>query len=246
MTGPIYSVPFYMGDEIFGLDVPEPHRPLRPPLPGKSPQQRMAVLNGHVADVVSRAELPVVYAGDCVIILGMTAGLQRRGLDPVVVFYDAHGDFNTWETTPSKFIGGMPLAMLTGRGEQTIAAGAALRTVPDEDALLVGARDLDPGEAVLLDESSVRMVDVRDVVSAVPPGRDLYVHIDVDVVDPTDMPAVNYPAPDGPGVVEVAASVASLAATGRVVAFSVSTWNPALPGADVAAAATRAIATPFL
>ncbi|NNC75091.1 MAG: hypothetical protein HKN93_06215, partial [Acidimicrobiia bacterium] len=74
----------------------------------------------------------------------------------------------------------------------------------------------------------------------------LYVHVDVDVVDPEDMPAVNYPAPGGPSLETVAAAVAALASTGRVVAFSVSSWNPALPGSEVAAAATRRLASPFL
>jgi arginase family enzyme len=125
----------------------------------------------------------------------------------------------------------MPLAMITGRGEQTIVEGAGATVVADTDAFLVGSRDLDPGEQVLLDESDVGVVGIGDVAAAVPPGRDLYVHIDTDVVDPEDVPAINYPAPDGPSAVAVAESVAALAATGRVVAFSVSTWNPVLPGA---------------
>ena len=242
----VFSVPYYMGDRLTDLEVPEPHEVLTPDLPAGSQQERMGVLNAVVADVVATTEHPVLYAGDCVVILGVTAGLQRRGLEPVVVFYDAHGDFNTWETTPSGFIGGMPLAMLTGRGEQTIATACDLNLVPDADAVLVGARDLDPGERELLDASAVRMVSVDDVMSAIPPERDLYVHIDVDVVDPSDVPAINYPAPGGPSAGEVAESVAQLAATDRVVAFSVSTWNPALEGADRAAAATRDIAAPFL
>ena len=246
MSHPIFSVPYYMGDLIADLEVPEPNTLIKPDLPDGTQQERMAVLNRRVADAVATTDNPVVYAGDCVIILGVTAGLQRRRIDPVVVFYDAHGDFNTWETTPSGFIGGMPLAMLTGRGEQTIMEGVGASVVPDADAFLVGARDLDPGEQVLLDDSNVAVVGVGEVAGAVPEGRDLYVHIDTDVVDPEDVPAINYPAPDGPSATTVAESVAALAATGRVVAFSVSTWNPALAGADRAAASTRMIAEPFL
>lgn len=247
MSTHVFSVPYYMGDVIEGLEVPEPHTLLTPDLTGGSQQERMGALNDELADAVAATDrLPVVYAGDCVIILGVTAGLQRKGIDPVVVFYDAHGDFNTWETTSSGFIGGMPLAMLTGRGEQTIVDACGLRIVPDDDAVLVGARDLDPGERILLDASELRIAAVESVMAAVPSERDLYVHIDVDVVDPRDVPAVNYPAPGGPSAAIVAASVAQLAATGRVVAFTVSSWNPALEGAEKAAAATRAIAAPFL
>lgn len=242
----IHGVPFYMGDEIRDLELPTPYVLHRPALRDGVPQGRMAVINEMVARIVSGEQMPVVYCGDCVVILGVTAGLQRRGCEPVVVFYDAHGDFNTWETTPSGFIGGMPLAMLTGRGEQTIADGCSLRAVPDGDVVLVGARDLDPGERVLLDDSGVLTTSVDDVAGLVSGDRDLYVHIDVDVVDPAEMPAVNYPAPRGPSVDAVARSVAELAETGRVVAFSVSTWNPALPDASRAAAATAQIAAPFL
>lgn len=247
MPPPLLSVPYYMGERLVGLEVPEPHVVIDPELPDGTQQERMGVLNRAVADAVSSGHtLPVVYAGDCVVILGVTAGLQRQGVDPVVVFYDAHGDFNTWDTSPSGFIGGMPLAMLTGRGELSIAEVAGLRVLDDTDAVLVGARDLDPLEEGLLGSSAVQMVDVEHVASAIPHDRDLYVHIDVDVVDPVDVPAVNYPAPGGPSAEIVAESVARLAATGRVVAFSVSTWNPALPGAARAAESTRLIAAPFL
>ncbi len=164
----------------------------------------------------------------------------------MLVFYDAHGDFNTWETTPSNFIGGMPLAMATGRGEQTIADACGMQTLSDTDAFLVDGRDLDPEEAELLANSGVRRVPVDSIVDVVPAERPLYVHVDVDVVDPTELPAVNYPAPGGPSAQAVADSLAGLAATGRVVAYSVSTWNPALPGAGVAAEVTNRLSVPFV
>ena len=242
----VISVPYYMGDRLEGLDVPKPHIELAPRLPDRSQQQRMAELYAALSTTIASVPDPVVYAGDCVSILGVIAGLQRRDLDPVLVFYDAHGDFNTWDTTPSRFIGGMPLAMATGHGEMTIVEGAGMQVLDDEDAILVDGRDLDPDEALLLEASGVRRVPVSDASEVIPDDRPLYVHVDVDVVDPSDLPAINYPAPDGPSLDDVAASVSSLAATGRVVAFSVSSWNPTLEGADVAAAATLQIASPFL
>ena len=119
------------------------------------------------------------------------------------------------------------------------------RTRADEDAFLVDGRDLDRAEALLLSESGVRKVANENVVEAIPVDRPLYLHVDVDVVDPPDMPAVNYVAPDGPSVAAVADSVQGLAATGRVVAFSFSTWNPALDGAELSAANSHRIAAPF-
>lgn len=243
----LYSVPYYMGNLLVDLDVPQPHTLIDPLLPDGSQMERMAVLYNELAGNIAADDgLPTVYAGDCCVILGVLAGLQRGGIDPVLTFFDAHGDFNTWETTPSGFIGGMPLAMATGRGEETIGAACGLRTLPDTDAFLVDGRDLDPEEAEALAASQVAIVPVDAIAAAVPPDRPLYVHVDVDVVDPTELPAINYPAPGGPSLDAVVEAVGSLADTGRVVAYSASTWNPALPGAAVAATATNRLSAPFL
>lgn len=206
----------------------------------------MAVLYRHLAAWVETSSDPVVYAGDCVAIIGVLTGLQRRDLAPTLVFFDAHGDFHTWESTPSQFIGGMPLAMVTGRGEQTIVDGAGLTPLADGDVFLVDARDLDPGEDEAVAASGVHVTSVGSVVEEIPAHGPLYVHVDVDVVDPRDMPAMNYPAPGGPSLGEVREALEGLEATGRVAAFSVSSWNPALPGADRAAAATCELAASFL
>lgn len=240
-----FAVPFFMGVPMSGFAVPEPHTVVAPPLPDGSPQERMAELYRYLAGEVAAAEMPVVYAGDCVSIIGTLAGLQRRGLDPTLLFFDAHGDFNTWATTPSGFLGGMPLAMATGRGEQLIVEGAGMETIPDERAWLIGARDIDRGEDDLIAASRMVVVSVEQSMTMPVPTGPLYIHVDVDVVDPSDMPAVNYPAPGGPSLATVARAVEHFAG-GEVVAFSISSWNPDLRDADVAAAATRRIADPFL
>ena len=241
----IISVPFFIGEPMPGFDVPEPHTTLDPELPSGRPTERMAVLYEQLAALVAEAPTPVVYAGDCLSIMGVAGGLQRRSIDPTVLFFDAHGDFHTWETTPSSFLGGMPLAMLTGRGEQTVVDGVGMTPIKDDRVWLIDGRDLDPGEDDAVAASGIHHVTV-DQIAADPPSGDLYVHVDVDVVDPVDMPGVNYPAPDGPSGDAVAHAVAALHSTGRVVALSFSSWNPALSGADIAADATHRIAAPFL
>ena len=239
------AVPFFMGAAMPGFAVPEPHMILDPALPDGDPQQRMALLYRELADWVAEAESPVVYAGDCVSTIGVLAGLQRRGTHPTLLFFDAHGDFHTWETSQSGFIGGMPLAMLTGRGEQSIVAGAGLTPLPDARVVLIDGRDLDPGEDEAVAAAGIGHRSVAELTSNIPSGP-LYVHVDGDVVDPTDMPAMNYPAPGGPSLEDVRQAIVQLAATGQVVAFSISSWNPALPGADIAAVATARLAAPFL
>ena len=242
----IIASPFFMGDPMPGFEVPEPHEVLDPGLPEGSQQERMGVLYDGLTRWVAGTEAPVVYAGDCVCIIGVLAGLQRRGVNPTLIFFDAHGDFNTWETSGSGFIGGMPLAMVTGRGEQTIVDAAGLTPLPDEQVMLVDGRDLDPGEDTAIEASGISVVSVDDLMHIdLPPGS-LYVHVDGDVVDPSDMPAMNYPAPDGPLLPEVSGALDRLAATGRVVAFSLSSWNPERPGAAQAAAACAHLAAPFI
>jgi arginase len=242
----IAAVPFALGERVDGMAVPGPHETIAPTLPAGTPLERMAALFRSVADFVATHDDPVVFASDCMASIGILAGLERKGVLPTVSWLDAHGDFNTPETSPSGFLGGMPLAMITGRGDLTLAEGVGLSTVPDERVLLVGARDLDPGEAETLAASQVRHLTVAEVAHAEPPEGPLFVHLDVDVVDPAEMPAVGYPSGGGPGVAATLAAMTRLAATGRVVAVSVAAPNPNLAGADVSAAATRRLVAPFL
>ncbi|MFV2039289.1 MAG: arginase family protein, partial [Acidimicrobiales bacterium] len=93
--------------------------------------------------------------------------------------------------------------------------------------------------------SDITRTNGAKVGQVIPAHGPIYVHLDGDVVDPADMPAMNYPAADGPSLEAVAAALADLAGTGRLVAFSVSSWNPALPGAETAAAAMLSLAQPF-
>jgi arginase len=237
-VGAIVS-PFFMGEPLAGLDVPRPHDLVRPRLPAGTPQERMALLYAALADAVAAVSdaRPVVVAGDCVASIGVLAGLQRRGLDPALLWFDAHGDFHTWETTQSGFLGGMPLAMIVGRGEQTIVEATGCRPLVEDRVALVGARDLDHGEDTAIAASGMTTCRPWELLDAELPAGPLYVHVDLDVVDPADMPAQNYPAAGGPRLDEVERVLRHLSATGRVAGASFSTWNPALPEADRAAAA---------
>lgn len=257
----VVSVPYFIGQKMSGFVVPDPDVVLEPALPGdpdadyptsttagpgQLAQHRLVTLNRVLAAEVAGGGPCVVYAGDCLAAIGVLAGLQQKGIIPTLYWFDAHGDFNTWDTTPSGFLGGMPLAMLTGRGERTLVEGVGLAPLADDRVVLVDGRDLDPGEREAVAESSMRVCPVGEVATGEPSSGPLYVHVDVDVVDPRDLPAVNYPAGDGPGLEAVAAAVRRLAATGRVVAVSISSWNPALPGSGRAAVATRRITEVFL
>jgi arginase len=164
--------------------------------------------------------------GDCCTTIGVAAGLQRAGVHPTLVWLDAHGDFNTPETTPSGFIGGMPLAMLVGRGDQTLVEAAGMTPLAETAVYLSDARDLDPGEGEAVQRSAVHHVaDLSTLPQQLPERDPLWVHLDVDVLDPGDAPAVAYPAPKGPSLEHVEAILGKLAATGRIVAVSVTAWD---------------------
>ncbi|MFV1971685.1 MAG: arginase family protein [Acidimicrobiia bacterium] len=256
----VLSVPYFVGRFMDGFDVPAPDEVLTPDLPGDAmaydtsratapggrAQQRMAVLYSHLASRVATGGPALIYSGDCLSVIGVLAGLQAGGIDPTLYWFDAHGDFHTWETTHSKFLGGMPLAMITGRGEQTIVEATGMRPLADDRVVLVDARDLDDGEDAAVASSGMTVMSVEEVTATDPRPGPIYVHVDVDVVDPQDLPAVNYPSPGGPSAESVRAAVRHLAASGRVVAASVSSWNPRLPQAERAAAVTRSVMDVFI
>jgi arginase len=108
--------------------------------------------------------------------------------------------------------------------------------------VLIGARDVDPGEDTAIAGSALTVLTVAEATSWDPPAGPIHLHVDLDVVDPEEMPAHNYPAPGGPSLREVGDAMARVMATGRVAAVSFSCWNPSKPGAGRAAAATRELA----
>ncbi len=236
----------------FHLDQPLPSLPVDPacwvePRARAAGDQRDRVLEIQrcLGDAVAAGPPPPhrsaplrVVPGDCVAALGTLSGLQRRGVDPAIVWFDAHGEFNTPATTRSGYLGGMPLAVATGRDPARIGPHLGLLPVPDARVLLVGAPDLDPEEAELLAARAVRRTSAGGLSSDTLPSGPLHLHLDVDVADPADLPGLRCPAPGGPPLADVAAAVGVVLGTGRVVAFSVAcTWVPA---AGAAAAGARA------
>lgn len=194
-----------------------------------------------VAATLAAGETPKLVLGDCCQVIPVMAGLARTNIHPTLIWIDAHGDFNTWETSPSGFLGGMPLAMLTGRGDQRMLEAVGMTPIDDERVLLTDARDLDPGERDLVQASSVHHVqDATDLLSAELPDGPLYVHFDTDVLDARVAPAFLYPVVGGPTPKDAAALLARIKATGRMVAATATVgWDTNHPGAGETLAAVR-------
>jgi arginase len=174
-----------------------------------------------------RDAIPIIFASDCTSALGAAKGLMTEaGLG--VIWFDAHGDFNTPETSPSGFVGGMPLAMLVGRGDQHLMHGVNLAPLHESDIILTDARDLDPAEAVALRSSAVRhLPDLNSLLTAPLPHKPLYLHLDVDVITPAQMPATSYSTPGGPSLEDTAAAVQRIARDGQIAGILFSLWNGA-------------------
>lgn len=182
-------------------------------------------LAGLVRNLASQGVRPVCLGGDCCQAIAVLAGLHQSGIRPILLWLDAHGDFNTRHTSPSGFIGGMPLAMIVGRGDRTLIEQVGLEPMPEPDVLLSDARDLDPGEREGLDDSAVVHIrQVEDVPACVPAERPLCVHLDVDVLDPEEAPAMLFPARGGPSLATVEAVAAQLRQTRPIVALSMTAW----------------------
>lgn len=224
---PVVAVPFHLDERLPGLDLGVPAQVVDVPLPPGDPWSRMSVLYDEVAEVVAaQPRPPVVVSGDCTTSLGVLAGLQRAGSDGLgVVWLDAHADFHTEQSTTSGYLGGLPLALAVGVGTLTLPRALGLRPLAEDRAVLVDARDTDPGEADLLSRSAVRRSSVRGLVEVLPDGP-LYLHVDVDVCDPSGVPGLLYPVPGGPAVEQVLAALRAVVATGRVVATGLAaTWR---------------------
>jgi arginase len=188
---------------------------------------RMALANANFADAVREGSrddvITIGLEANCNNLLGMLAGLKydsdgnarRVGL----VFIDAHGDFNIPETTLSGMLGGMPVAIAAGHALHNIRNTTGLaEPLPMSNIVWGGVRDLDPLEADRFTEYEVQQFSVKDIrelsanlkqqMGVLADRVDaIYVHIDMDVLDPAEVPGHNLTVPDGPSSKDLAAAL---------------------------------------
>lgn len=241
----VIGVPYHLDEYLPDLDLtPEPAELITPELPVGEIWSRLAVLYTAVARAVTRGRAddgrPVVVAsGDCLTALGTVSGLQAAGAHPAVVWFDAHGDVQTPETTSSGYLAGMALRLLTGYRPELIAQSLRLRPVPEDRIMLVGARDLDPPEVTYLNQAPIRRPQVTELAVPDLPDGPLYVHVDLDVIDGAQLPGLRFPTSAGPDAGQLADALGLLLSTGRVAAVGVAcSW---FPGHD-----TARLITPYL
>jgi arginase len=151
---------------------------------------------GQVDDALADGRVPVIAAADCSISVTTLPCALRHRPDAKVLWLDAHGDYNTPDTTGSGYLGGMCLAGACGEWDAGLGD-----TIEPERVVLAGVRDLDAGERELLERSAATVIGASVVETLVAvknalDGAPAFVHLDLDVLDPEEFPAA-FPAPGG-------------------------------------------------
>jgi arginase family enzyme len=229
-------VPYHLDERLPELGIPLPHADttVTVPLPDGDVWRRLGALYSAVSEevgqVVGAGELPTVVSGDCMVSLAVLAGLQRTGTDASIVWFDAHGDVQTLETTESGYVGGMPLRIMVGYRPELLADHLGMRPLPEHRVLLVDARDLDRAEAEYLAGADIARCEVNQISTAVLPDGPLILHIDLDVIDATELPGLRFPVAEGQSVSAVLTAARQILATGQVRALDIAcTWDPEKP-----------------
>jgi arginase len=202
----------------------------------------LALASGDLAKIVSderrNGYLPVGLLANCNGILGMLSGLQHSGpgaklLRVGMVFIDAHGDFNTPETTLSGMLGGMPVAIAAGQCLTRMRLKAGLEpALPTRHIVEMCVRDTDPLEQELLDRSEIQQLTLEDVrrrsaslhreMKRLSEATDvIYIHVDMDSLDPREVPGHPLTVPGGPTSAELAAALTEMFKYEKTAAFGV-------------------------
>lgn len=182
----------------------------------------------------SKERRVLILSGNC----GPAALTAVSALDPQtagVIWFDAHADFNTPETSASGFLDGMALSILTGRCWPALAERFAnFEPVPEANVILVGARDLDSSEATALNQSLMmhvtpaKMDMLAEAMEALSQRVDhFYVHLDIDVLDKSEGSANSYASGGGLSADELYAALELLQRSGRIRIAGITSYEPA-------------------
>jgi arginase len=230
----VLLVPYHLDERLPDDEFPvTADRVVAKPLHGDSLWARVAGLYDLVGDAVATAKRPTVVTADCTVAVGVVAGLQRLGIEPSIMWFDAHGDLHTPASSASGYPGGMVLRTLLGDGDPAITETTGLTPIPPERVTLVDARDLDAPEVEYLADSPITHTSVE---SATAPEGPVYLHIDLDVLDAASLPGLRYPVTPGPSPDQLRNAALRILETGRVAAMTIAcTWHPKEGAAPAAA-----------
>ena len=171
---------------------------------------------GQVDDALDAGRVPILLAGECSVAVSTQPLVVLRRPDTRVLWLDAHGDFNTPATTASGYLAGMCLAGACGLWETGFGAGLEPARV-----IMHGVRELDGGERVALDLNGVHRVEDPAQLE----GLEIFVHVDLDVLDPLAFPA-SFPAPGGLTPAALRAFLSAAVGAGTLVGAEITSAAP--------------------
>ncbi len=197
----------------------------------------------------ARKGIPVILAGNCITTIGALAAYPPRRTG--IVWFDAHADFNTPDTTTSGFLDGTALSTITGGSWRQLALTVpGFKPIPEENVCVVGARDLDPMEKRQLTASGITTVAVPEVRSKLPPAivsiaknvDRVHLHIDLDVLDATVARANSYAVAGGLTLEDMEFAISTIGNAVPIAGVTLSAYDPAGDTGDRAAKAAIALA----
>ncbi|MEO8440663.1 MAG: arginase family protein [Spartobacteria bacterium] len=210
----------------------------------------MRAVAEHVRAARSEGRFPIVLSGNCLSAVGVISGL---GAQTGVMWIDAHGDFNTPQTTMSGFLDGMTLATATGRCWLELARSIeGFEPVKDKAVVMFGTRDLDPGEGPALARSEIvrlsaeaKLEEIEKVLQSIRPTMErFYVHLDMDALDPKEGRANGYTARGGFSSEKLQTLLRAIAGNLPVEALTIASYDPSYDSeGKVCAAALEAAVT---
>jgi arginase len=199
-------------------------------------------LSAVVEGICAAGDFPLVIGGDHSLALGSATGAAAACGSLGLLWIDAHGDFNTDQTSPTGHIHGMPLAALAGYGDtRLVSLGGFSPKVDPAHIAVVGVRDLDAGERELLRAAQVHVFTMKDIdhmgiatvmaraLEITTQGtRGLHVSLDIDALDPREVHGVGTPVRGGLTYREASFVMEEIAATGKMTSLDVVEVNPIL------------------
>ena len=195
-------------------------------------------VRAQVEEALSSHDEPVLtIGGDCGVALGPIAHAVARHPDLAVVWIDAHPDFNTPETSPSGAFAGMVLRAVVGDGDPALVLDEG--AVAPGRVVLVATRSYDDAELEAIEERGIRIVpadalgEAKALAEAVAAtGADsVYIHVDVDALDPAELAGNAHPEPFGVRAADLTAAIAAVRDAVPLVGATLAGYSPASPDA---------------
>ena len=191
-------------------------------------------LSNALGKVLDQDAIPIILGGDCSILLGIFGAFARRDRKVGLVMLDGHADFRSPESSPSGEAADIPLWVLTGRGPSELGHLYGRESLLDDSEIVVfGCREpdmIDQSDIIRYDREQMAEMGItqparQGLQHLANRGLDFWLHLDVDVIDPVDMPAVHFPEPGGLSMSEVKDFIKEVSTAGKLLGLSVACYH---------------------